>query len=315
MTSDVDEHLARLRAAPQPPMTLKALPAIRRRFAAALAAGYPPRPLADVAEAQASPGASGPRVRTYTPGGSGGSPVILFFHGGGFVLGSLDSHDGLCRDLALRTGWRVVAVDYRLAPEAPHPAALDDALAAYDALPALTDGCGPVVVMGDSAGGWLAAQVALRRPAALQVLLYPALDLSCGGASHAEFGTGYGLESPAIAFCYDCFAPTGPREDGELSPALRTDLGHAPPALLLVGGRDPLRDEAIAYAGRLAAAGVDVQLRVVAGMIHGFMTAPLVFARAAPELERLVDDMSRALAVPLLTPTVGVRDATVPLGS
>lgn len=301
MGMDVDDYLRRLRRAPPPPMTRAALPEIRARFAGTLAAGYPQRPISAVRDALATAGDGSVPVRIYEPG-AGPGPAILYFHGGGFVLGSIGTHDGLCRDLAARTGWTVVSVDYRLAPEAPYPAALDDALTAFDWLAAGNDEVDAdptrLVVMGDSAGGYLAAQLALRRRPALQVLLYPALDLTASRPSHVEFGEGFGLDSAAIGFCYECFVPPARRPEGEVSPLLAASLSNASPALIVAGSHDPLRDEAMDYARRLALEAQGVSLRIVHRMLHGFLTAPTVFDEAGEVLGLITDELCARLANP-----------------
>lgn len=203
--------------------------------------------------------------------------AILFLHGGGFVVGSLASHDGLCRDLAARTGAAVVAVGYRLAPEHPWPEAIKDALAAWTWLQAHAPHR-RLAVMGDSAGGSLAALLAQGRPAPqLQILLYPALDLTCAQPSHAEFAEGYGLDGDAIGFCYDAYIPADRRGDPAVSPGLHAQLSDSAPALIISAGLDALRDEARAYAARLRGAGVSVRHLEFTRAPHGFVTMPRLF--------------------------------------
>lgn len=226
------------------------------------------------------------RARLYVPLDRGeataGDPLLVYFHGGGFVAGDLDSHDHGCRFLAGRSGTRVLAVDYRRAPEHPFPSALDDALAAfaYAVEHAPEFGADPsrVGVGGDSAGGNLAAGVALvsarsdRPGAAFQLLLYPWLDLSRKHPSYVEYGHGFYLEESEL----DWYRRQYLRDetdalDPRCSPLLAEDLAGAPPAYIATAGFDPLRDEGEAYAQRLRAEGVPVALRRHIGLFHGFL--------------------------------------------
>lgn len=232
------------------------------------------------------PGARGPRrVRWYRPGPPSrqgpsvttrrrtSDPLLVYFHGGGFVSGSLDSHDVLCRRLALGAGCEVVSVDYRLAPENPFPAAVDDALAVYRAL---ADGSRPIIVGGDSAGGNLAAvvcQLARDVPPVGQLLIYPATDMRRVDPSHQLFADGYLLTRESMDWFQDRYQPNV--EDPRASPLLAADLTGLPPAVLHVAGFDPLRDEGRRYARALEAAGNRVIFREHGSLIHGYanMTA------------------------------------------
>ncbi len=225
-------------------------------------------------------------VRIYRPPPSerptGG--LVVFFHGGGFVFGDLDTHDAACRNLCVGADAIVVGVDYRLAPEHRFPAAFEDTLSvarwALANAAALGADARKVVLMGDSAGGNLAAVTANATknespPPAGQILVYPVTDLRDvpGYASRSEAGTGYGLTREAMEWFCDCYAPeVRQREDPRASPVLERDLAGAPPALVLTVEFDPLTSEAEAYAERLAAAGVRVDLIRVPGAIHGALT-------------------------------------------
>ncbi len=229
------------------------------------------------------PGPAGDlRIRIYRSFGAEPDPAaILYLHGGGWVTGDLESHDGSCRLLARTTGCTIIAVDYRLAPEHPFPAAIDDAVATYVWAHTHTDELsiapGRIGVMGDSAGGNLSAVLALEarnldvpRPIA-QGLIYPAVDLPFDFPSHRSFGTGFGLDTPVLHWFRRLYAPresdwTSPR----LSPIRAADLSGLPPALVVTAGFDPLRDEGKAYAEALAAAGTPVRYRCYDDMIHGF---------------------------------------------
>ncbi len=223
-------------------------------------------------------------VRVYRKFGAAATPpAIVYFHGGGWVTGDLETHDGTCRLLAEVTGCVVVAVDYRLAPEHPFPAAIDDAVAAYvwvhQHSGELSIEPGRVGVMGDSAGGNLSAALALEArglnvpPPAAQGLIYPAVDLEMRAASHETVGTGFGLDRAAIEWFRSQYLP--PPDDWRsprVSPLLAGDLSGLAPALVVTAGFDPLRDEGKAYADALAAAGVPVRYRCYDDMIHGFFS-------------------------------------------
>jgi acetyl esterase len=230
------------------------------------------------------PGAEGPRrARVYVPtsGRATARPGLVYFHGGGWVVGSIESHDRVCRALAYHAGVVVVSVDYRLAPEHPFPAAPRDAIAATRWIlanaPALGIDASRVAVGGDSAGGNLAAVVSQalrdepRRPA-FQLLVYPATDLTRSMPSHALFRESYFLSKAAgdwylahyVRDARDATDPLG-------SPLFAADVARLPPALVLVAGFDPLRDEGRAYAEKMRAAGVKVELDCTDGQMHGFL--------------------------------------------
>ncbi len=263
----------------------------------ALALCGPGEPVASVREL-AVPGPAGEiPVRVYRPEGEGALPVLAHFHGGGWVLGSLDTHDALCRALANASGAIVAAVDYRLAPEHPFPAALEDCVAATAWLAERAGELGGdprrLAVVGDSAGGNLAAGVArrLRDRVAFQVLVYPVADGSLGTASFADFAQGWGLTAEGMTAFWRLYLDGASAEDPDLSPVRAPDLAGAPPALVLTADHDVLRDEGVAYADALRAAGVPVEHREYAGTIHGFWRwlARTGLAREA------VDDVAAAL--------------------
>lgn len=231
--------------------------------------------------------------------------VVVFLHGGMWVIGDLESHDRACRRLVAATGVTVVAVDYRLAPEHVWPAAFDDAVAvlrwARDDAGATTGSTGPLIAMGDSAGGNLAALACLRlRDAgeplpALQVLLYPNTDLTLSQPSVRDKGTGWGLSADAVAWGAELWVPeAGRRADPEVSP-LYADLHGLPRAVVVTAEHDPLRDEGDAYAERLADAGVQVRHRREAGLIHGFLTLDTVSPGAAAAGERVFADVAELM--------------------
>ncbi len=209
-------------------------------------------------------------------------PVLLWFHGGGFVIGDLDTHDSACRLLANQTDCMVVAVDYRLAPEFKFPAAVDDSHAAlrWLALHAREIGADPnrIAVGGDSAGANLATVMGIlardegHPKLAFQLLIYPCTAPEPEMPSHREFADGYLLTRNNIVWFYKHYLRT-PRDikDFRFAPLAAEDLSNLPPALLLVAGYDPLRDEGVAYAQRLIEAGNRVTLVNYEGMVHGFI--------------------------------------------
>jgi len=204
----------------------------------------------------------------------------MFFHGGGWVLGGLDSHDTLCRELASQAGVVLIAVDYRLAPEHPYPAGLDDCVAATRWAAAHAAELGAdgsrLAVVGDSAGASLAAAVAQQArdaadfAVALQVLAYPALDPEMSTPSYTANADDPFLSRSEMEYYWSAYLG-GAAADSAAAPALAQDLAGLPPAYLLVAGRDVLHDEGVAYAERLRSSGVPVRLRSQAEMVHGFL--------------------------------------------
>jgi acetyl esterase len=243
-------------------------------------------------------------VRIYTPEGSGPFPLIAFFHGGGFVLCSLETHDELCRAMCRDAGAVVVSVDYRLAPEAKYPAAADDCYAATAWCAAHAAELGAdaarLVVAGDSAGGNLAAVTALRARdlgaphIRHQVLIYPATHCDFDTPSYRENAQGYFLTADAMRWFWAHYLEN-PAQASEpyACPAHAADLKGLPPATVITAEYDPLRDEGEDYAAQLRAAGVPVLLKRYDGMIHGFVSMGDVFddARAA---QRLIAEQLRA---------------------
>ena len=221
-------------------------------------------------------------VRAYRPVAKETLPALVFFHGGGWTIGDLDTHDVLCRQLAVGARCAVFSVDYRLAPEHPFPAAVDDCFSAtrhvYLNSEKLKVDRARIAVGGDSAGGNLAAVVALMArdrgglPLAYQLLVYPATDQRCEFPSHERNGVGYLLTKEGIQFFRSGYLPNPKdRTDWRASPLLAASHADLPPAFLLTAGYDPLVDEGRAYAERLAQAGVEVTFREYPDMVHGFV--------------------------------------------
>jgi acetyl esterase len=231
----------------------------------------------------AAPGPAGDvPLRLYRPAADEPLPAILYFHGGGFVIGSLDTHDGTCRALANASGCAVVSVDYRLAPEHRFPAAPEDCWAALawvakEGAALGVDGA-RLAVAGDSAGGNLAATAALlaraRGPALrYQLLVYPVTDHAFDTPSYRENGEGYFLSAAMMRWFWQQYLEdAGQGADPLASPLRATELAGLPPALVVTAEYDPLRDEGEAYAARLRAAGVPTELRRFPGQIHGFFS-------------------------------------------
>lgn len=286
------ELLERIARSPLPPYH-SVPPHVARRIyrdtRAALAAAAP-----EVSESRLTIFDGRLAARGYRPAGADRSeilPCLVFFHGGGFVIGDLDTHDGLCRSLANGARCAVFSVDYRLAPEHPFPAAVDDCVAATRYVIAnhasLRIDRSRVAVGGDSAGGNLAAVVALQLrdsggpPLAFQLLAYPATDQRLGYPSHERNGEGYLLTRQAIEYFRAHYLPRrSDWLDWRASPLLAKDFAGLPPAYLLTAGFDPLRDEGRRYAERLAAAGNELSYREYPDMVHGFLLFGGVLATA-----------------------------------
>jgi acetyl esterase len=229
------------------------------------------------------PGPAGPiRARHYRPINGDGQPLLVFYHGGGQVIGDIETHDDLCRQICREGYMHVLSVDYRLAPEHKAPAGSEDAYAAFgwalDHAGELGADPGRVAVGGDSAGGNLAAVVSLRardegtRLPALQLLFYPVTNYASGTRSQALFGDGFFLTKKDLVWCGEQFLDGADVDaaDPRVSPLLADGLSGLPPALVLTAGFDPLRDEGRQYAEAMRAAGVAVDHREFGSLIHGF---------------------------------------------
>lgn len=297
---DIARLLATVFAAPPPEM-----PDVRALREAAEAApallGGPPEPVTECRDLAIEGGVRGRVGLRIYRAGVVPAPALLFAHGGGWVTGSLDSHDRLCRQLANRLQAIVVAVDYACAPEHRYPAALDDVAAAWSWLArhAHELGADParLAVGGDSSGGNLAAALTLRlrasgapQPAA-QLLLYPALDASASRPSYQRFATGHNLTAAMMRWYWRQYAPEGCDGDAELAPLAARDLAGLAPAIVALAPADVLHDEGLAYARRLEAAGVPVQVLPCPGMIDGFLR----WTGAVPAAGRHLDAIAAAM--------------------
>ncbi len=271
----------------------------------------PAPPEVALARDLSAPGPGGAiSLRLYRPRGSQASqklPALVYYHGGGWVIGDLDTHDTLCRELANGSGFAVVAVDYRMGPEHRFPAAVDDAVAAARWVRAnageLGLDQGRMAVGGDSAGGNLAAVVAIAArdagdlPLAFQLLIYPATDMRRGAASHQTNGQGYLLTQETITYFHDHYIDDVKHDlDWRASPLLHDDLGRLPPAFVLTAGYDPLRDEGVQYAQRLTESGSPATLVCFERQIHGFITMGKVIDEANVAVSVCAAQLRQALA-------------------
>ena len=245
------------------------------------------------------------RVRIYAPTSTALLPGVAYFHGSGWVFGNLDTHDHICRRLAVRANCLVMSVDYRLAPEHPFPYPLDDCWAGLlwlrDNSIALGVDSQRLAVSGESAGGNLAAAVALRArdtelELRLQQLVYPVLDCDFTTRSYRVYGEGFGLSRAAMTWYWQNYVPVPiHRFDPEASPLRAPTLRHVAPAHIIVCECDPLRDEGVAYCGRLRSNGVRVQFNEYRGLIHGTLAQYGSVARADEMLTEMADALREAL--------------------
>jgi acetyl esterase len=309
MTAQLDPHaqvlLDVMQAVGAPPLYTLSPAQAREQMRKALITKGEPLPI-DHVEDLSLPAPHGPlALRLYRPR-DGTLPVALFLHGGGWTVNDLDTHDRLCRRIAQRSGWLLASLDYRRAPEHRHPAAVEDAHLAYLWLleHATRLGADPdlIALVGESSGATIAATVALLlRDAgapqpAFQILAYPAVDAPGRWPSHTERGTGYTLDTPLVHWYLNNYLPPGQNLqdplDPQLFPLAATDLAGLPPTLVMTAEFDPLRDEGVAYAQRLAAAGVPVEHLHAEDQMHGF----LLLDRAVPRAGELIDRLADALA-------------------
>jgi acetyl esterase len=256
-------------------------------------------------------GPAGPiPLRGYRPAGSPADavlPVLVYYHGGGWVIGDLDTHDVLCRQLCNFSGCAVIAVDYRMGPENRFPAAVDDAVAAArwvrSQAASLKVDASRMAVGGDSAGGNLAAVVAIAArdagdlPIAFQLLVYPATDQRRGWPSHTTNGQGYMLTKDSMDYFHDHYIADKAQDlDWRASPLLHPDLSKLPPAFVLIAGYDPLRDEGMQYAHALTVAGNRAALVNFERQIHGFITMGRVIDESNVAVQLCAAQLKQALA-------------------
>jgi len=293
-------------AAGTPPLHALPVPEARQAIRALFAVDTP-ESVAKVEDRKISGPAGQIPIRLYTPQGKGPLPVLVFFHGGGWVIGDLETHDNTCRELANGAGCIVVAVDYRLAPEHKFPAAPEDCYAAtkWVALNAASFGGDParIAIGGDSAGGNLAAAVgvmAADRGAPTfvhQLLIYPVTNYAFDTPSYRENADGYLLTKEGMTWFWGHYLKTD--EDGQnayASPLRARDCRRVPPAFVITAEFDPLRDEGEAYAARLQEAGVPVEVKRYNGMIHGFFSLGHIMAQGKQAVADAVARLRAAFA-------------------
>lgn len=313
MTYDPDTQvvLDMIRVAGRPPFETLTPAEARLAYAASRKLLQPPPEDVDEVRDANAPGPDGPiGVRLYRPANTEPFallPALIYFHGGGWILGDLDSHDGVCRRFANAARCRVVSVDYRMAPEHVFPAAVDDCAAAtryvFDNAIALGVDTGKVAVGGDSAGGNLAAVMALMArdgslpKLAFQLLIYPATDMAMTTLSSTSIGPGVPLTSATMKWFIDHYAK-GHETDWRASPIRAASVAGTAPALVLTCAHDPLRDEGLDYAKRLEREGVRVVQMHYSDQIHGFMS----MGRMIRAADQAIDMMARMLKQALWPP-------------
>jgi len=273
--------LERIRRAGRPPFHVLTPDAARAAYVAGAEVLEPPRaPLARVQQLNIPADDGTPLGARLYAASNDRPPVLLYLHGGGFVIGGLETHDSLCRQIALRSGGAVLALDYRLAPEHRFPTAVDDAFAALQWLAGQGAALGldatRLAVGGDSAGGTLAAVCALMArdaglPLALQLLITPGTTALADTPSHRLFGNGFLLDAVTIEWFFDLYIARSQRHDWRFAPLEADDGDGVAPACIILAECDPLVDEGLAYADRLHAAGVAVELELYRGLTHDFI--------------------------------------------
>lgn len=308
MTTGVDPAFTDLLADPR--NGLRRLPASVSletfRLAANAFLARATRPDVASVEDLSAPGPAGAvPVRLYRPEAGGALPLIVFFHGGGYLFGGLETHDALCRALANHSGMAVAAVDYRLAPEHPFPAALEDGGAVIDWLVATGGNLGVdpqrIGVAGDSAGGHLAIGIALTapRPSVISHLgvLYPLIQPGASGGSYKACGTGFMLTASFLDWCWEALGK-GMNAGGPGFDLSRADLSDFPSATIVTAEFDPLRDQGQAFARRLECEGAQVRRYDYPGMIHGFAGLPDLTPVADEAIAFLADGFRLAMGMP-----------------
>ena len=296
--------LERIRRANRPPFHTLSPQQARRAYVLAAEVLEPPRaPLARVEDFEI-PSADGTplRARLYSPSHQP-LPVLLYLHGGGFTIGGLETHDSLCRQLSLRSGGAVVALDYRLAPEHRFPTAVDDAWAAMRWLAEQGAGKGldasRLAVGGDSAGGTLAAVSALHArdiglPLAMQLLITPGTGSHADTPSHRLFAEGFLLDAVGIEWFFRQYIDPPQRTDWRFAPLHASELDGVAPACVVLAECDPLVDEGVAYADHLRMAGVAVQLELYRGVTHDFIKMGRAIAEAGHAQQAAADALRNA---------------------
>ena len=296
----LEPYVNAVRAEPEPHPSL--VSADERRAAyreSALANRGDPQAVESIREVELALDGRTLRARLYVPLGDESKALVVYFHGGGFIVGDLDTHDALCRRLSSDTRMRFLSVEYRLAPEHQFPAGIDDAVDSigyvFAHLAEFDDPDVQLIVMGDSAGATLmTVACALTRAEdlriAAQVVIYPTLGPDLFTDSVHEYGVGHALDIDHLRHDYGLYLNGWTdRSDPRVTPLMFEDLTGAPSAIVVVAQCDPLRDEAVAYAGLLEHFGVRVELLEAEGMIHGFLRLPTM----VPEALEIIDDLAK----------------------
>lgn len=245
-------------------------------------------PVANIEDKLISVGDAEIKVRIYTPNGNGPFPLFVYYHGGGWVIGDLETADASCRMIANVTNRVVVSVDYRLAPEYKYPTPFNDCYEAlkwvHENAEQLNGDASDIAVGGDSAGGNLSAAVSLRSrdengpDISAQILIYPVTDMTYSTSSYEEFQKGFGLDKSLMVWFTDHYIRNeADKKDPYAAPIIAEDLSNLPPAFVIAAQFDVLRDEGLAYAERLKAAGIKVDTTLEEGLVHGYFTNMAVF--------------------------------------
>jgi acetyl esterase len=295
----LEPYVNAVRAEPAPHPSLQSADERRADYRSlALANRGEPEPVETLREVQLALDGRTLRARLYVPFDDESKALVIYFHGGGFVVGDLDTHDALCRRLSSDTRMRFLSVEYRLAPEHPFPAGIDDAVDTVRYVRAhlgeFDDPGAELIVMGDSAGATLlTVACALTKnedlDIAAQVVIYPTLGPELFTDSLHEYGVGHTLDIDHLRYDYGLYLDGWTdHSDPRVTPLMFNDLAGAPPAIVVVAECDPLRDEAVAYAGLLEHFGVRVELLEAKGMIHGFLRLPTM----VPEAFEIIDDLA-----------------------
>jgi acetyl esterase len=305
---EVTALLDELAAAGRPSSRTLPLPDGRRNFAEQFAAVTDYPEVGAVEDRAIAVGGREVPVRVYRPDGPARPGAAVFLHGGGWVFGDLQSHDGICRSLTRRSGITTVAVDYRRAPEHPFPAGLDDAVGVIRWLAArggeIGVPAGPLAVAGDSSGASMAAAAAVvlrdegDSPVAFQALLYPATDPAMSTESYRQNADDPFLSAAEMTWYWAQYGGGSAPADPRAALAALTDLRGLPPAYLLVAGFDPLRDEGLAFAAALRRSGVPVRCSEYPDMPHGFLLFAGRLSRAVEGLAEAADEIAAGLAGP-----------------
>jgi acetyl esterase len=306
LTKRMSDLLANIRRANRPPFHTLTPPAARAAYEAAADILELPRAVLARVEDIRIPATDGTALpaRLYAPSRDA-LPVLLYLHGGGFTIGSPNTHDSLCRQLASRSGAAVISLDYRLAPEHRFPTAVADAWAAMHWLACHANTLGldgtRLAVGGDSAGGTLAAVCAIHArdtglPLRQQLLITPGTTAYADTPSHREFAHGYLLDAESIAWFFDQYIDRADRADWRFAPLNTDDLEGVAPACIVLAECDPLVDEGVAYADKLRMAGVPVTFELYRGVTHDFIKMGRVLPEAASAQAMIADALRHALA-------------------